>query len=616
MTTAEIPNQTEAVLRQRLKLARHDRHALSQLVALLSARGEPHQAAKVLTQLCELSPEAPHLWLELAKLWLSAGAPKAAATAARAGLAGGADIYESQCLLAEAHERAGNGVLAIAAYRAGLGARPAASALHNNLGLLLRRRGDLQAALDEFDLAIAQAPNKLSGFNNRGNALRDMGRFEDSLLAYDHALEIAPTHAESLFNRGLVLLQLNRGDQAADEFSRVLASTPGYLEAELQLIEALIASGRFREADEQANRVLARHPDLSRAWYLKALIAPTKADAEKLIHSLKPLCAKRLAAEATSDLDYALGKLFDEIGAYDEAFGHYRRANRHERDKRSKERRGQSAQLIESIRSLPFARWSARAPVNLPVGGVQRQLIFIVGMPRSGTTLVEQILGAHPAIEAAGEVDFFGPALTWAASATYPNVRIETALAEQTEAQKEALRDGYLRRLHTLATHDSLWVTDKTPFNFLYLGLLQQLFPRCRVIHCRRHPLDTCLSIYFQQFGGLDFACDLDEIAAVYLKHEALMQHWESLPNLKLFEVRYESLVANPENEVRALLNFLDLPWDEACRTPHTQTRTINTASRWQARQPIYHHATARWRRYEKYLTALKAKLGACWERY
>ena len=112
-------------------------------------------------------------------------------------------------------------------------------------------------------------------------------------------------------------------------------------------------------------------------------------------------------------------------------------------------------------------------------------------MPRSGTTLVEQILGAHPAIEAAGEVDFFGPALTWAASATYPNVRIETALAEQTEAQKEALRDGYLRRLHTLATHDSLWVTDKTPLNFLYLGLLQQFFPRCRVIHCRRlvrHP--------------------------------------------------------------------------------------------------------------------------------
>ncbi len=600
--------ETETFLRQRLRLARNDGDALRQLVALLSARGDFSQAAKIFTQLCELTPEAPQLWLELATLWLRAGASKQAVAAAQTGLNHGADAYEAQCLLAEAHERAGNVERAIAAYRAGLLLRPTAWALHNNLGLLLRQRGDFPSALEQFERTAALAPSHVASVNNRGNVLRAMGQLEEALQAYDQALTLDPNHLESHFNRGLVLLQLNRSEQAMAEFSSVLAVAPANRAAELQLIEALISGGQFEAANRHADELLALAPDCARAWYLKASLMPEHADLQPLINLLGKLRRERRHhAEDLGHLDFALGKLLDESGAYDAAFSHFRLANKQQRDAHPKARRQSTLKLGEAVLGLPLANWDER---GTEFSRDDFSPIFIVGMPRSGTTLVEQILSVHPAVFAAGEVDYFGPALTWLPAADHQQASLAGKLVGMTELQKATLRTGYWRRLRALGAQGSIRMTDKTPLNFLYLGLLRQLFPQARFIHCQRHPLDTCLSIYFQQFGSLDWACDLEEIAQLYLNYQALMQHWQVGLNLQICEVRYESLVADPETSVRLLLENLGLPWHAACLESHTHSRTINSASRWQARQPIYRRA-ARWQRFEKHLTALKKKLGA-----
>ncbi len=598
--------ETEALLRQRLKLARNDRHALSQLVALLSARGDFSQATKSLTQLCELTPEAPHLWLELAQCWLRAGSPKQAVTAAQTGLNNGADAFDAQCLLAEAHERAGNIGQAAAAYRAGLALSPEAWQLHNNLGLLLRQGGDCLGALEQFKRATALAPHHIASVNNRGNVLRAMGQLEDALQAYDHALSLDSQHLDSHFNRGLVLLQLNRSEQAVAEFSSVLAISPDNRAAELQLIEAMISGGQFAPARRQAEQLLARNPGCARAWYLKAMVAPKDIEQLPLINSLQALRrAPKISGQDACHLDFALGKLLDDAGDYAAAFNHFRAANKQQHLARPKAARRSTLKLSEAILRLPIANWNESAEA-LPSNDIAP--IFIIGMPRSGTTLVEQILSAHPAICAVGEVDYFGPALTWLPPAAHQQDSLNSKLMRMTELQKSMLRTGFRRRLLALGADESRRIIDKTPLNFLYLGLLRQLFPQAHFIHCQRHPLDTCLSIYFQQFGSLAWTCDLEEVAELYLNYQALMQHWQVGLDLRVHEVRYESLVTDPETQVRLLLADLDLPWHAACLESPTHSRTLNSASRWQARQPIYHRA-ARWPHYEKHLTVLKKML-------
>jgi len=297
-----------------------------------------------------------------------------------------------------------------------------------------------------------------------------------------------------------------------------------------------------------------------------------------------------------------LGKLLDRLGRYDEAFESFAEANALDRASCD------IAKIGDEIDCL-IAAFAVDVWPDLPRAKVESERpVFIVGMPRSGTTPTEQILPSHPEVAAAGELvylDRLTPVIAMELGAPWPQV------ARQIDAgNAERYWRPYLELLERHSATARL-VTDKLPGNFMHLGLIRLLFPEAPVIHCRRDPLDTCLSNFFQQFQeGLAYSFDLLDTGHYYLQYRRLMEHWRAVLPGGFLDSDYEALVADPEGRSRALVTHCGLEWNETCLAPHELKREVKTASNWQVRQPIYQSSARRWKRYEKYLGDLKAMLG------
>jgi hypothetical protein len=285
-----------------------------------------------------------------------------------------------------------------------------------------------------------------------------------------------------------------------------------------------------------------------------------------------------------------LGKAFDDLGNYAEAIKHFDEANRIESSRYSFDAADHQAEIEKTIVVYNSNFLSSQ----VPHASRSETPILIVGMMRSGTTLVEQILSSHPEIGAAGELTYWGDAATKLGHLAPDNIGA---------ASTQRLADEYLALLRRFAPAASR-VTDKMPHNFLWLGLIRSIFPAARIVHCRRNPIDTCLSIYFTHFGiAKDFAYDRKNIVAFYEQYDRLMVHWRDiLPPDRFIEIDYEDLVANREDITRKLISFCGLSWNDACLRHEENERTVTTVSMWQARQPIYTSSVDRWRRYEPWL--------------
>jgi hypothetical protein len=292
-------------------------------------------------------------------------------------------------------------------------------------------------------------------------------------------------------------------------------------------------------------------------------------------------------------LDFALGKVHDDLGEYAEAMRYFEAANRIDYVSRKLDRAAQSRRIDRLIADSPPGFLGRRPDFETP----DETPVLIVGMPRSGTTLVEQILSSHPAVAAGGELTYWSDV---SRSLLDKNERVEVA---------RRLATDYLALLGRISP-DATRVTDKLPFNYEQLGLVRQVLPRAFVLHCRRHPVDTCWSIFTTYFRSR--LADRGDLVFFYRQYERIMAHWRSvLPAERFFEIDYESLVADPEPLTRRLVAFCGLEWDEACLAPHRNRRPVTTASLWQARQPIYRGSVARWRRYEPWLGELHELLSA-----
>ena len=236
--------------------------------------------------------------------------------------------------------------------------------------------------------------------------------------------------------------------------------------------------------------------------------------------------------------------------------------------------------------------------------------IFIVGMPRSGTTLTEQIIASHPAVYGAGELEAISRISQELSKDHEDTGGYPECMLHFQNQEIEKLANGYLSNLRALAG-DVLHVTDKMPHNFLHLGLIAILFPGARVVNCKRHPLDTCLSIYTQKFTNVHpYAYDLTELGQYYRQYERLMAHWEHVLADRIFTIQYEELIEEPEATSRRLIGYIDLPWDDRCLEFHETERPVKTASQWQVRQPVYKKSVNRWENYETHLAPLKRALG------
>lgn len=493
--------------------------------------------------------------------------------------------------------------------------RAMSQSLHAQLSeaMHLERAGRVAEAISAYERLLALSPAMADSWYNLAVLRRRAGRFDAALAAYQQALEHGVARPEEVhLNRGVIYADhLRRDDAAEHELRAALALNPRYGPALLNLANLHEDLGRREEALATYEALLAIDPRdyeaLARYASLKSAATPD----DPLIARLRAAMARTdISAAHRASLGFALGKQLDACGAYAEAFEVYAVANRASRDsvaahgalyERDRHERWIDA-LIETFGARRDAgnAWSDTAAA----AAAAPRPIFICGMFRSGSTLTERLLAAHPLVTAGGELDLL-PGLVRSALAPFP-----ASMARSTPQRLGALAAQYLDSLSGLYP-GAQYVTDKRPDNFLYIGLIKRLFPAAKIICTTRNALDNCLSIFFLHLDQrMAYALDLMDIGHYYAQYRRLMAHWISLYGADILEFDYDAFVREPRPAVEQLLAFCGLDWDERCLTPQHAGGAVKTASVWQVRQPVYQGSSGRARNYARQLAPLAAYLG------
>lgn len=451
-----------------------------------------------------------------------------------------------------------------------------------------------------------------------GNALGKLGDHKGAIAAYEKVVALKPGEPLSHVNLGQYLLFAGRFQEAERCFDTALSLNPQLAFALGAKVEFLQLVGRFDEARELAERALQSHPRDIRIAVAYARLAPRiKAErraADALQRILDDPDVKRdwdaaerrgVPDEARVFVLFCLADLLDRLGDYDRAFEAADRANS------LVPARFDPATHTAAVDRM-LAAWNPEAIERLPRATRRtEQPLFIVGMPRSGTSLVEQILASHPDVYGAGEVT---SVVAICAHLRGPHATHEPLMDDPrvlTTAKLDQAHRRYLASLYTLGARDQKRVTDKMPGNFVHLGLISRMLPGARVIHCRRDPLDTGVSCYFNKFLGANPWCyRLRWIGAYWNDYKRIMDHWQTvLTDLPIFDVTYRDLVTDPETWIRKLVEFAGLDWNDACLRFHESRRVMQTASNEQVRRPLYASSVGRHRHYDEHLTPLKEAL-------
>ena len=553
--------------------------------------------------------------------------PREAEKLARRVLDAVPDQPDALHLLATVARETGRADLAVDLYRRLLRRHPAIPIAHNSLGNLLQERDRWQEAIACYEAALAHDPRYASAYFNLGRALlhvNDLVRAEHCLR---QAAALAPDDAQVRSRLARALVEMGRQEEALAETLRSIELDPG--SAEIRNDAGVVRStvGDFDAAREAFRTALALDPGFAKAALNLAKSKRYTGERDEDEDRIHAAAVHGAADPATQrDLHLALGKVHDDRGEWETAFSHYERANRPFAEAAARQA-DEWLGLMERMRAVFDADWFA---ARTPSADADATPVFVVGMPRSGTTLVEQCLAAHPAVHGAGELSavlrLTAEAAVRAGAAAdplrsgVPSVNAVTrpgAAGAYPEcvralgaADLAALGRRYLDHLRTLA-HEAARVTDKLPGNYLHLGFIATILPGAKIVHCRRDPLDNAVSLYFTDFMiGHEYSNDLRTIGRQIRGMRALMAHWEAVLGDRLLTLDYEAVVADPEPHVRRTVAHVGLEWDDACLSPHEVAGTVRTASAWQVRQPVYRRSAGRARAYERFLGPVREGLG------
>jgi tetratricopeptide (TPR) repeat protein len=467
---------------------------------------------------------------------------------------------------------------------------------HHNLGCIFHIRGFEDKAIASLKAAVALKPDLAAAQLRLGGLYQARGLGVEAAAAFRAAAAAAPGTVTAGIAEARAADASGALDEALAVMRTVVEAHPENAEAHATLGQLLSESGRSSEAATRLDRATELSPEMVGAWSSLATNKKFTADDGLLIARMnRALVMPHLTPRHRQALYFALGKAHDDMGNYEAAMRDFEAGNRLRALSGGLNRDALARHVDQLIQATPPGYRDRQ-----PDPGVEDATpILIVGMPRSGSTLTEQILSSHAEIAGRGELEFWGARDT-------PRNNI-WSLAATPEATRR-LADDYLAALRMHAP-SAKRVTDKTLSNFLRLGLLHRVFPNATLIHCRRHPIDTALSIFTTNFEAAKFAyvSRRGDLVFYYRQYQRLMAHWrEVLPPDRFVEVDYEALVTEPEPHVRRLVSVSGLEWNDACLAPHRNPRRITTASVWQARQPIYRTSVERWRRYEPWLGELR----------
>jgi tetratricopeptide (TPR) repeat protein len=507
------------------------------------------------------------------------------------------------CNRGTALESLGRDAKAAESFERALALNPNLAEVHFNLANALQRLERHEEAVTHYRRAVALRPEFALAFVNLGRALSALARWPDAIDSYARALGLGAASPQLHYAMAVAFEQLERYEESLASADKVLAIDPQHVAALNRKGSLLLTLGRMEEARQALERALAFEP---RNFDGYAVLSSVKKFASGDAHLT---AMERLAADVEScsaddriKLHFALGKAYRDTGDHALSFHHLLRGNALKRGQVSYDEQA----AIENLDRITTVFTSALMRAKSGHGDSCRQPIFIVGMMRSGTTLIEQILASHPQVHGAGERSDFKLAVEKVTGpVAYPDL-----VSSLTPTQLDAIGANYVAGLAEQAK--GVWFTDKMPANFSYAGLIHLTLPNARIIHARRDPVDTCLSCFSTLFQHpLNYTYDLAELGRFYRAYERVMTHWRRvLPQDAMLEVQYEDVVKDIETQARRILDYCGLPWDEACLAFHKATRPVRTASVGQVRQPLYRSSVGRWQAYREQLKPLLMALG------
>ena len=489
-------------------------------------------------------------------------------------------------------------------YQVVLRANPKNADALNLMGTLAIEADRNKIARDYFTRALEQRPREPVYLNNMANALLLAGDAAAALPLFRKAVKQQPRYVEAVCNIGRAHRALAQADKARPFFEKALKLDPGFIRASLALAEMEAEVGNMEAALARFREVLAAEPGNVQALSGIAVTRRFEAQDPEPEMIANAIAGPELSTEHRALLHHAAGKICNDLERWEEAIGHFTKAKALKPNPFHMDlHRRTYARARELFTPAFFAsRAGSGDPSEAPV--------FIVGMPRSGTTLTEQIVASHPQGHGAGELPDIRKI---AAALKYgtPEPDDYAAMVSGIPADNiAALAKQYLSVLRRGAG-SATRVSDKNPHNYEHLGLIALMFPNARIVHCLRDPVDTCVSCFMQPFAeGHAYNADLETLGLYYREYRGLMAHWREVLPLDILELRYEDMIADQEAQSRELIRFLGLDWDDACLRFFETERPVLTPSRWQVRQPIYATSVGRWKRYGESLAPLIEALG------
>lgn len=636
----------------------------------LQQSGFLNEAEKLYLNILKKLPEQSDCLHYLGLIWMQKGDDRQAASYLQKSLESGHNpIYFSNYGMFLS--RQGKHSEAIKQYKKAVEIQPDYAEAWFNLGVSSSHTGDLETAEQAYAKAISLKGNYIKAMYNLAcvqesqgksaeanhtiqkiqsvtpdtadvyyklaQALQYLGGNENIRRAYEYfikALEINPDSLEIRIAYARFLADSNYIEAALEEYRNILVIEPEYEDVRVEYAQNLIKDDQIKAAETELSTILRNNPDNIPALVGMANIHRIKGefpDAELIYNNvlkLDGLNAGALSGIANSknftdrkdaiieklrqSLEkkksaiswYALGKIYNDLGDYDQAFVSYKSANdikNSRTDYNFKQHSGYVNEIIDVftpdlIRELQ------------EYGSISELPVFIVGTPRSGTTLTEQIISSHTQVTGAGELKYIGQLATNKLQRQSNDKKYPERIQMLNSADIKTEAGIYLDKIRLYQDHENIiHITDKMPGNFFYLGYISILFPRAKIIHCKRNSLDACLSIYFQAFqSGHQYSFDLKNLGYWYLDYLRLMEHWNGVLGDNILDINYDDTVNNTEATARKLIEFCGLEWDDNCLEFHKQEREVKTASQWQVRQPVYKTSLERWKRYDKHIDVLK----------
>jgi tetratricopeptide (TPR) repeat protein len=593
--------EAEAGLKKAVKLKPDEVKAHYNLGVVLKEQGKYDKAIASFREALRLKPEYAEAYNNLGVALSAEGNPEEAIHCFSKALKLNPDDAQVHYNLGIAFNRVGNQDEAVKNFRRAVALKPDYFEAYFILGILLRDLDRLDEAIDSLEQALNVKQDHPEALFNLGIILGARGKLNEAVTTFRKALSVRPTSAETHYNLGILLQMQSKHDEALASYQQVLICDPDYAEAYHNMGVVLSELGRLDEAVASFTKALSVMPYHTGTFKDLAKIKKF-TEVDELVSSMLHLFDNEDTSDTDRiDLGFTLGKVFEDLGDYDNAFKHLIVANRLKRSSYDYSLQDDIDLFARIKKTFSPDFFTA----HQGVGNTDSTPIFILGLPRSGTTLVEQILASHPEVFGAGELAVLITLIEAFCSRESAGQFPECILNLDKDVF-DKIGATYIEEIRKYAKGEK-HITDKMPDNFLRIGLIKTILPNAKVIHCTRNPMDNCFSIFKNDFKGLfKYAYDMDELGKYYKLYRDLMEYWEkNLPEF-ICSIKYEELVSDQESQTKNLLDFCNLSWDEACLSFHKTERRVGTSSLAQVRKPIYKDSVELWKRYENQLQPLK----------